>query len=392
MKLHLSGAEILNGRLLAHSWWEFLSPWAVRSRSATQRRANSRAGVSDSIFLPMKIAVVGLGFMGLTHIRAIQGSSVAELGAVVSRDQKKLEGDLSGIQGNIGGPGQKFDFSGIGRYRSLEEALKDPQIEAVDICLPTRFHAEAAVKALEAGKHVLVEKPMALTEAEAERMIETARKVGRVLMVAQVLRFWPAYKVLREKLQSGELGKVKTAILRRRCAAPTWSTWLMQKEVSGGGVFDLLVHDVDFCIHAFGPPKAISAIGYEDLRNGIDWVTATLHYEEIPAVVISGGWHHPGSYPFSMEYTIVAEAGTVEYHSASVPTPTWYKPDGGKVELAQEKDTDAYRAEIEYFVGCCERGQQPVFCPPEESALAVRLSRLLDEARAKKGEKVSCVN
>ena len=142
----------------------------------------------------MKIAVIGLGFMGSTHLKALKNVPESELVAVVSSDEKKLSGDLSAIQGNIGGPGEKMDFSRVKKYRTITEALADPEIEAVDICLPTDQHSSAAVAALRAGKHVLVEKPMALDGAAADEILAAARKSGRVLMTGQVLRFIGAYR------------------------------------------------------------------------------------------------------------------------------------------------------------------------------------------------------
>src|SRR5437763_11191702 len=81
----------------------------------------------------MRIAVLGLGFMGSTHLKALRNVAGATLAAVVSSDDAKLDGDLSGIQGNLGGPGEKMDFSGVARYHTVEEALGDPKVDAVDI-------------------------------------------------------------------------------------------------------------------------------------------------------------------------------------------------------------------------------------------------------------------
>src|SRR5579862_142242 len=204
----------------------------------------------------MRIAVLGLGFMGSTHLKAWRNVSGATLAAVVSADEKKLSGDLSDIQGNLGGPGEKMDFSGVARYHTVDEALRDPRVEAVDICLPTDRHAPVAIDALRGGKHVLVEKPMALDGDTADRIIDEAARAGRTLMTAQVLRFQPSFQMLSEMVKSGRLGAVRSALFRRRCAAPAWSKWLANPGQSGGGVFDLLIHDVDFCVHLFGAPAA----------------------------------------------------------------------------------------------------------------------------------------
>ncbi len=336
----------------------------------------------------MKIAVVGLGFMGSTHLKAWRSVGGAELAAVVSDSPAKLEGDLSTIQGNIGGPGEWFDFSGVRKYRKVEEALADPEIEAVDLCNPTHLHAPVTIRALEAGKHVLVEKPMALDGEEADRMLAAARQSGRLLMVAQVLRFWADYQPLIERCDSGRLGTVRSALFRRRCAAPGWGKWLKDRDQGGGGVFDLLIHDVDLCISLFGMPEAVSATGYEDMAAGIDLVTANLHYAGIGSVIVTGGWHHPQAYPFSMEYTVSGDGGTIEYSSAGRPV-TLYRPDG-EAETLSVPAQDGFAGELGYFLDCAMNSRRPDRCDPSESAAAVRLTRAMADARQNQGEKIAC--
>lgn len=336
----------------------------------------------------IKIGVAGLGFMGSTHLKALRKIPGAELLAVVSNDETKRSGDLSAIQGNLGGPGEKLDFSTVRKYRSIAEAIADPDIDALDLCLPSDQHAPVAIEALRAGKHVFVEKPMALDVAQCQAMIDEARKHKRVLMVAQVLRFFPAYTLLRDQLRSGALGQVRSALFRRRCAAPAWGKWAFDPGKSGGGVFDLLIHDVDMCLHLFGPPRSVFALGHVNLEGGMDTMTASLEYDGISDVVITGGWHHRKSYPFSMEYTVSADGGTVEYSSAGRP-PTLYKADG-EVEVLKEPEVDGYQAELAYFIDCCQNHRWPEVCAPEQSALAVSLMRLMEESRAKGGARLTC--
>ncbi len=326
--------------------------------------------------------------MGSTHLKAWKNIPDATLAAVMEVDEKRLTGDLSDIQGNIGGPGEKMDFSRVRKYRSVAEAVADPEIEAVDICLPTNQHVDAALSALRGGKHVLVEKPLALDGAAADQVVAAARQSGRVLMAGQVLRFIPSYRAPYEMLKSGKLGAVRSALFRRRCAAPAWSKWLNDPAVSGGGVFDLLIHDVDYCLHLFGAPESVSAIGYENMPHGIDWIEARFRYPEIGGVVVSGGWHHPKAYPFSMEFTIVADGGTLEFNSAGSPL-TLYRADG-ESERIETSAKDIFQAELEYFLECASQGHRPERCPPEESAAAVKLARLMLESRSRNGEKVAC--
>ena len=130
-------------------------------------------------------------------------------------------------------------------------------------------------------------------------------------------------------------------------------------------------------------PRAVSATGYEDLGAGIDLLTAQLHYDGIPSVTISGGWHHPKAYPFSMEYTVSAEGGTIDYSTDNRP-PTLYNAAGEAAALTLD-DADGYAAEIQYFADCVNAGKQPERCMPRDSALSVHIALCMNESRARGG-------
>jgi len=335
----------------------------------------------------MRIGVVGLGFMGSTHLQAYEKIGGAELAAVASSDPKKLAGDLSGIGGNLEARGAKLDFGDAKRYSTAEELFADPAVEAVDLCLPTYLHASMTSAALRAGKHVLVEKPMALSGDECDGMIAAARSNGKVLMVAQVIRFWPDYVAARNIVNAGGIGTVRSAAFRRRCAAPAWSEWLRDRERSGGGAFDLLIHDFDYCVFLFGKPAAVSAAGYEDLEGGVDVVDCRLRYQDGPAVTVDGGWHNRGAYPFSMEFTIVGDDGVLEYHSGSRRL-TLYRADGTQEEPSLP-EADGFQGELEAFLQACEQGQAPGDCRPEDSALSTRMTLAMRTSRENGGEAVA---
>ena len=318
----------------------------------------------------MRLAVIGLGFMGSTHIKAARTLSGVEVAAVCDTDAKRLSGDFSALRGNTGGPGEQVDLSAAAKYRDIPALLAHPGVEAVDVCLPTGMHEAVAVAALRAGKHVLVEKPMALDGASADRMAAEAERQGRVLMAAQVIRFWPEYAALRETLRSGRLGAFRGATFRRRCAAPSWGTW------EGGGAFDLLIHDFDFALHLWGMPEALCASGYCDDAAGIDLLHTLLCYPG-GDILITGGWLNRGEYPFSMEFTATFDRDTVEFSTAS---------GAGVLDCPPGS---AYAAEIAHFARCCA-GEANVLCPPRESAAAIKLLRLALEARERKGERIPC--
>lgn len=328
----------------------------------------------------IRIGVAGLGFMGCAHLQAFARIPRARVAAVMDRDEKRLSGDLSESGGNLGIPGLRMDFTGMSRYRDFSELIEDEGIDAVDLCVPTHLHAEWSIAALRRGLHVMVEKPMALTADDAARMCEEAARASRVLMVAHVLRFMPAYEELRKLLHAGRLGRVRSALFRRRTAVPEWAEWEFDRSKNGGGVFDLLIHDVDMALLLFGEPVAVDAWGHEDLRGGVDQLTAQLHYADVDSVTITGGWHHRGAYPFSMEYTVVGDEGVVEFSSAGRPATVYWKD--GRHEELNSSTADPYQAELEYFIECCAESKPPALCPPEASAAAVRVALQMRDARA----------
>ncbi len=333
----------------------------------------------------MRVGVFGLGFMGATHLRAWRRVAGAEVVAVVCDEVRALGGDLSEVRGNFGEAGERMDFSKLARYADSLDALRDPAIEAVDLCLPTHLHAGVTIAALEEGKHVLVEKPMALTAVQCARMIDAARASGRILMVGQILRFMPAYVTAARMVESGELGTVRSAVFRRRTGVPAWGRWLTQVELSGGAVLDMLVHDIDFAMHLFGRPEAVSATGYAaSAAPGLDCATATLDYAGAPSVTITGGWY-PGRFPFSMEFTIAGDCGTLEFSSE-----LHLYPMAGEGRTLELPAGDPFEAELAYFTKCVAAGKEPDRCPPAASAAAVTVAGLIAESRSRRGERISC--
>src|SRR5436190_22174965 len=156
----------------------------------------------------VRIGIAGIGFMGMIHFLAARCVYKAAVAAIHSRDAKKLAGYWRGIRGNFGPPGKVMDLGGIRRHDHFESLLDDPDIDLVDICTPTAQHESMTLAALAAGKHVLVEKPIALTIEAADRMVAAARNAGQLLMVGQVLPFFPEFAYLAEATHNGRYGRL----------------------------------------------------------------------------------------------------------------------------------------------------------------------------------------
>jgi predicted dehydrogenase len=147
---------------------------------------------------------------------------------------------------------------------------------------------------------------------------------------------------------------------------------------------DLLIHDADFCISLWGMPDAVRARGHRDLSRGIDVIHADLFYPHLGSVVITGGWHHPGHYPFSMEFTVITDAATFDWAGATSDFRVY--PAEGDARSVPLPEKDAFAAELAYFADCAISGVQPERCPPAQSALAVALIQTMLQSRDREGD------
>ncbi len=160
-------------------------------------------------------------------------------------------------------------------YADNQTLLADPELDAVFVATPNALHAPLALRALAAGKHVIVEKPLASSASEAEALIEAAERAGRTLSVAMNQRFLPDSQRLAELVQSGKLGHVyqAKAFWYRRAGIPKLGTWFGKKELAGGGaLFDIGVHLLDlalFLMNRFDPVSVSGQVYCNFGRRGL---------------------------------------------------------------------------------------------------------------------------
>lgn len=322
----------------------------------------------------LKVGLVGIGFMGRGHIQQYktlesEGCDV-KLTAICDVDKQKLKGKI--VYGNID-VGKDLDLSGYAKYDSLETMLKEEDLDYVDIALPTYMHAQASVMALKAGKHVLCEKPMALNEDECEKMIEASRASGKKLMIAQCLRFWPMYEVLKSYVDSGEFGKAVSAYFFRGGATPIWSykNWLLRKNRSGGALLDQHVHDIDMIQYLFGMPKSVSTSGRNVIEgSGYDAVSTNYYYHDGKVVNAQDDWTINGEFPFTMLYRVNFEHGAVVCDGKTIV----YPQNGEKFE-PELKAENGYYHEIKYFIDCVANNKPICTATMESTAETIRLAR-----------------
>jgi len=286
----------------------------------------------------VRMAIVGMGGMGNMHLGIYNRLESVEVVAVCDKDVKKLKAGQTEQQINIGTGGGTLDLSKVKLYRSLNKLLADPAVEAVDICVPTPLHKRYAVAALQAGKHVLCEKPMGKSPREAMEMVDAAEASGKTLMIAQCIRFWPEYAYLKEAVDSSRLGRLLSLQMWRYSAPPTWGwqNWFMQGKKSGGALLDLHVHDVDFVISAFGKPSAVSSQGAVGPSGEIDAIVTQYSYGPDKIITTTGNWCLADG--FYMAYLAIFEKGHIQYDLRLQPALEEVTAEGKKTPEVSSDD------------------------------------------------------
>jgi predicted dehydrogenase len=267
----------------------------------------------------IRIGIVGIGFMGMIHYlaaRQLQGACVA---AVCSRDPRKLAGDWRSIRGNFGPRGEVMDLAAVKKYDHLEALLADPEIDLVDACNPTHLHPPTALAALEAGKHVLVEKCIALEPQDADAMLAAAARTKKLLMVAHVLPFFPEFAYAAEVVHSGRYGRLLAAHFKRIISRPDWSAEIADPAKTGGPAIDLHIHDTHFIGLLCGVPARVFSCGVIESGHVQYLTTQYLYDAPGPCVSCSSGALAQKGRPFVHGYEIYLERATLLYESGVSP-------------------------------------------------------------------------
>lgn len=299
------------------------------------------------------VGIIGLGFMGRTHARAYQSAAAAglpcELRAVCDRADPGAAGRSAGNLAT-GADTLTLDASRVRTYADADDLLADPRIDLVSICTYTDTHADLTVRAMAAGKHVLIEKPVAVRSADVRRVAEAAERSGRLCMPGMCMRFWNGWDWLRDTIRSGIFGRVESAQFQRLGAGPSWGAAFYRDFArSGGALWDLHIHDSDFIYWCFGAPDSVTTTGTHS------HLTTLYRYARGPShVTAEGAWDLSPSAGFRMKYLVTFERATAEFDLARGVTLATERG----VEQVPFDSTSAYEREIRYFVDAVARGER----------------------------------
>lgn len=313
--------------------------------------------------------------MGATHTRAYDAARnsglACRLVAVCDRDEARLSGHPTDA-GNIdtGGGDLFFDPDRVACFTDYDEMLSRDDIDLISVCTHTETHVPMAIKALEAGKHVLVEKPVATSLAEVEKLAEAGERAGKVCMPGHCMRFWPGWDLIRQWVVDGRYGGVRSAVFRRAGAAPGWSSFYADPARSGGALFDLHVHDTDFVNYCFGLPDEVVSTGHTN------HLTTLYRYGSGPAhVVAEGGWDVSPAYPFRIFCEVAFENATAVWDLWRDPLFEVFASNGSEAVTLPE--TTGYEQEIARLITALRDGEPS----PISMQDAVQTTRILEAER-----------
>ena len=301
----------------------------------------------------IKVGLIGCGFMGAMHFNCYNNIDGVKVVALADVRKEKTEELVKG--------------GDIAIYDDGKDLIKNADVDIIDICLPTFLHAEYAILAMDKVKYVFVEKPVALTNEQAKKMLEKAKETGCNVQVGQVIRFWDEYVELKKIVESGKYGKVINANFRRISPRPTWGwkDWLLDDKLSGGAAQDLHIHDSDYVLSLFGKPEKIfSAENVIGEKNS--YINTLMIYKDF-TVTVEGSWDLPATRPFEATFRVVFEKATVENAGGKFTLYTNDKAEEIKIEKIKLEsgvdggnisDLGGYYNELVYFTDKAKKGEK----------------------------------
>lgn len=325
----------------------------------------------------LKVGLIGRGTISKSHTEAYAKIDDAKIVAACDIRSEMLD-----------------DLGDIRKYTDVDEFLASEagKLDYVDICLPTYLHCEVAVKAMEAGFNVLSEKPMALNPEQAQLMCDTAKKTGKQFMVAHVMRFMGAFNVVKECIESGELGKVRSAEFYREGGSREpmgYNNWFRDEKLSGGAMLDLHIHDVDMINALFGKPEAVSAIAANVIPgSGYDAMSVHYIYPDM-FVTATCDWTIKGDKFNTRAMRVNFEKGYI-FLDRTKDRTTFVKvdADGNLDDMKDKMGLDMFYNEIRYYIDCLKNGESVDSCLPTDVVETVKMVMAEMKSADLRGEKV----
>lgn len=311
----------------------------------------------------MRIAVVGAGDMGAVHARAYYNIQDVDIAYICARNVEKVA-PLAQELGVV----PTTDFNSI---------LQDKTIDAIDICVPSEVHHEFVIPALEAGKHVFCETPLALNMEHAEAMLKASKENNRLLLVGLLTRSIASYRYIKRAVDKGDLGDIQ-AIYAYRLGSYLRYNSRDNKEHYGDPTTELMTFDFDFINWLMGTRNTLSARAVFTPEGKPGHIFATLQYDNAVAEIEASGIM-PQTFPYSVGFRIFGKKEMLElttiFHTDGPPKSVLMAyPHSGKPYIVDHDDHDPYQVECQCFIDCILDNADPALLSAERAIEALRLS------------------
>lgn len=309
----------------------------------------------------LRFGIIGAGLMGGAHAESIANHPAATLVAVADADADKAA--------QLAGPHKARGLADAGELASMDG------LDAIVVATPTHLRFQHAKAALENGRHVLLEMPMARTAEEGLELAKLADSKHLVLTVNHILRFYPEYAMMRQRLRDGAAGKTGMVRLGRRTPHPR--RWYSDFEKSGGVILDAMTHELDYLQWCCGPVKRVLCRGMNGRRppGTLDYALASLRLEDGTIAHAESSWCHYGQSILEAEFA--GTDGLIRYcNQDAVPLEVSLidEPSGGRRyhALSPLIEPAHYRLFGAFAEAAAGRGENPV--PPAEALSALRVA------------------
>ncbi|ANE45320.1 oxidoreductase [Paenibacillus swuensis] len=318
----------------------------------------------------MKVAVVGCGGMGSIHAHSYAKMPAVKLVGVCDIRMEMAE-ELAGETGTTA-------------FGSLEAMITAVDPDVVSITLPSYLHKDYVCKAADFGKHIICEKPLALTSNDAEEISRYCEHKGVQLYVGHVVRFFPEYVRMKQEIDAGRVGRVGVAHARRVGEHPgNKSLWFKEMEKSGGVILDLMVHDIDYMRWTLGEVKSVYCLNHRDEK--MDYALVTLVFHNGTIANLEGFWGYPGSFRTSAEFA--GSKGIIQNDSMASQSLHIRKASVNfdRSKFAEVPQSPGYKSpydlELAHFLACIQEQQEPRVTA-KDACQAVRIAEAaLESAR-----------
>ena len=312
----------------------------------------------------LRVGVIGVGWFGTVHCRAIADHPQLELAALCDASEDRLA--------------EMAREHGVARTcTDYRELVDDPEIDALAVVTPWDRHAAPTLAGLAAGKHVLVEKPMASTVEDCQRMCDAARDAEAILMVGHVCRFNPRYVSAKREIDAGRIGKVVAINARRNVPAQ----WVIDQLDTIGPILHTCSHDTDMMRWLTGArvvstyAQTVNTLGraYDDMAQ------LMYRFDSGATAIYEGAWCMPDTSPFELDerMSVIGTEGFIHiqdtFPNIGVCSKEGFKtPDTTYWPELHGITGGALRDEWSYFARCALEGTRPALITPEEAMEAVR--------------------